>query len=73
MVRVVVPISGVATPGNWYEWGLGLNWKPAAPVLIRPELRFDYFTSTTGQSSAVFAEGTKNQLISFMVDFIFKF
>ncbi|MBX9654360.1 porin [bacterium] len=70
----VIPLTGVLTPGNWYEWALGLNWKPAAPVLIRPELRFDYFDSTVaGQSNNAFGAGTSPRQMTAIVDFIFKF
>jgi hypothetical protein len=33
--------------GNYYEMAAGLNWKPRANFLIRPEVRYDWYDGTT--------------------------
>ncbi len=35
-------------PGSFYETSLGLNWKPNANIVVRPEIRYDWYTGPGG-------------------------
>jgi hypothetical protein len=56
-------------PGNFYEITLGTNYSPNPNVLIRPGVRFDFYSG----SAKPFDDGTKNNQILFGVDAILRF
>ena len=56
-------------PGNFYEITLGTNYTPTPNVLIRPGVRFDFYSG----SAKPFDDGTKNNQILFGVDAILRF
>ena len=40
--------SGHGFAGNFYELTAGLNWRPQANVIFRPEVRYDYYDGGAG-------------------------
>jgi hypothetical protein len=58
--------------GNYHEMSAGLNWKPRANFLIRPELRYDWFNGSTGGGDP-FNNGTATTQLSGGCDVIFTF
>lgn len=52
--------NNVATPGgyagNFYEVSLGLNWTPHANLIVRPEVRYDWYEGVGDP----FGDGTAN-------------
>lgn len=63
------PIAGASFPGNFYEVTLGLNYKPNANIVIRPEVRWDWYDGLANQNGGVpvtfpYNDGTsKNQFL----------
>jgi len=58
--------------GNYYEATWGVNYKPHANVILRPELRYDWYEGTlTG--GAPFNDGQNRGQFSGGFDFIFTF
>lgn len=67
-VRVSGPGIGNMTagnyPGDFFEITLGLNWQPSRNVMIRPELRWDWFDKHGhGDSNPYDAGGRHNQFM----------
>jgi hypothetical protein len=59
--------------GNFYETSVGLNWKPNPNIVVRPELRWDWFDGTNlGAGPAPFA-GDRNDQFVFGMDMIITF
>lgn len=44
----------VGVPGSYYETTFGLNWSPCDCIIIRPEIRWDWFKAKDGGSSKVY-------------------
>jgi hypothetical protein len=67
------PLSGFA--GNFYEVTAGLTWKPNANVMVRPEIRYDWYdgpaSATTNQLP--FDSGTKANQFLFATDLVVTF
>src|SRR5690606_1023500 len=40
--------TGGGFAGDFYEVSIGANWKPHANVLVRPELRWDWYDGPAG-------------------------
>ena len=55
--------------GNFYQASVGLNWTPASNVLVRPELRWDWFEGTGLPYDGL----TKDEQFTGAVDAIFMF
>lgn len=71
-VRVVSPdFNGAA--GDYYEVTLGLNYKPHANVVIRPELRWDWYNGNAAAGNRPFNNGQSNSQFAGGVDAIFTF
>ena len=53
-----------ATPGgyagNFYEISLGLNWTPHANLIVRPEVRYDWYEGEQLNGAAPFGDGTES-------------
>ena len=65
-------IGGFASRGNYYAATLGLNYKPNANVIIRPEVRYDWFEESNATTAVPpFAGGTEDEQLMTGVDFIF--
>ncbi|MCA9248079.1 MAG: outer membrane beta-barrel protein [Planctomycetales bacterium] len=59
------------TVGNYYEATFGLNYKPHANVIVRPELRFDWADVEAG--ALPYNGGTADEQTSGGLDIIFTF
>ena len=59
--------------GNFYELTAGLNWKPRESIVIRPELRYDWFAGSSMPGSQPFNDGTEDQQFSGGFDLIVLF
>jgi hypothetical protein len=60
--------------GNFYELTLGLNWKPHPNLIVRPEVRWDWYDGTPNQQGLLpFDSGAKDQQFLFAVDMIVTF
>jgi hypothetical protein len=58
--------------GNYYEMSAGLNWKPRANFLIRPELRYDWYSGTAAGGNP-FDDGQATTQLSGGCDVIFTY
>jgi hypothetical protein len=63
----VMPTPG---PGVYHDITLGLNYKPNERVIIRPEMRWDWFDGDTGVGPGPFGNGTKRSQFMTAVDVI---
>jgi len=45
-VRADNPVAGASFVGDFYEISTGLNWTPTANLVVRPEIRWDWFEGT---------------------------
>jgi putative OmpL-like beta-barrel porin-2 len=59
--------------GNFYNLTAGVNWKPHANFVFRPEVRYDWFAGTFQPGGLPFDNGTKDEQLSFGFDAIFHF
>lgn len=59
--------------GSYYATTVGLNWKPNANVIVRPEARFEKFDGIYGNGSTPYAEGTHDDCVFYGIDAIFTF
>ena len=57
--------------GDFYEATLGLQWRPAKNLLIRPELRYDWQGHNNGANA--FAGGTKSNQLLFATDIVLQY
>jgi len=69
--RVITGPPGNA--GNYYEVTGGLNWKPLDNLIVRPELRYDWYEGTIGADGAPFGNGQHTTQFSGGLDFIVTF
>jgi hypothetical protein len=67
-VRVVQGNSG-----NYFEMATGVNWKPHANVMVRPELRYDWYQGPVGANGNPFNNTNATSQMSGGCDFIFTF
>jgi hypothetical protein len=42
-VRPGNPLAAGGFAGNFYDIALGLNWSPHANIMVRPEVRWDWY------------------------------
>jgi hypothetical protein len=68
-VRATNPINGSSFVGNFYEVSMGLNWTPNNNVIVRPELRWDWFDGT----GLPYDDGTKDDQFTAGFDAILVF
>jgi hypothetical protein len=60
--------------GDFYELSLGLNWRPNLNVVLRPEVRWDWYNGTTNlQGELPFADGAKDNQFLLGMDLIVTF
>ena len=74
----VVPGKGwPALPGfagNFYELTLGLNWRPHTNLLVRPEVRWDWYDGTRNLAGELpFDDGSSDHQFTFATDMIVTF
>jgi len=70
--RVPVNAAGDANAGNYFEVTWGLNYSPCDCLMIRPELRYDWFKGDTANGDP-FDNNTKTAQVSGGFDLIYKF
>jgi hypothetical protein len=58
--------------GNYNEMAMGVNWKPRANFLVRPEVRYDWYNGTTAGGNP-FDNGNATTQLSGGFDVIFTF
>jgi hypothetical protein len=59
--------------GNYFEMATGVNWKPHANFMVRPELRYDWYQGTVGAVGNPFNNGNATSQLSGGCDVIFTF
>jgi hypothetical protein len=59
--------------GNYYELTAGFNWKPHANIMIRPEIRYDWYEGFANATALPFNDGTATTQLSGGFDAIFTF
>ncbi|MEN6450153.1 MAG: porin [Thermoguttaceae bacterium] len=65
-------LSGFA--GNFYEMTFGLNWRPNANVIFRPEIRYDWYDGQTNAGGLLpFNNGESSSQLLVAADLIFTF
>ncbi|HWP01284.1 MAG TPA: porin [Methylococcus sp.] len=70
-VRVLSPAREASTfldPGSYYAITAGLNWRPAAWLMLRPNLRYDWSEGTDA-----FSAGSRNSQLLFSADILLNF
>jgi hypothetical protein len=71
--------SGHGFAGNFYELTAGLNWRPQANVIFRPEVRYDWYDGAAGgyapsnQPGLPFNDGRSNSQLLTAADLILVF
>jgi hypothetical protein len=56
-------------PGNFFSLTVGPNWLPTENLLVRPELRWDFYDG----NAQPYADGTRSQQLMLGFDIILKF
>jgi hypothetical protein len=60
--------------GNFYELTAGVNWKPRERLIVRPELRWDWYSGNPdGLGRLPYNTGERSQQFTFATDIIIKF
>ncbi len=60
--------------GTFTEWTTGLNWRPHPNLVIRPELRCDWYSGSTNMQGALpFGDGKRSEQVTLATDFILTF
>ncbi len=67
---VVNPTPG---PGEYYDLTLGLNYKPNSNLIVRPEIRWDWFDADAGVGPGPFGNGSDRNQFMAAVDVIVTF
>jgi hypothetical protein len=65
--------SGRGYAGNFYGITGGLNWRPIANLVVRPECRWDWFDGPPGPVGLPFDGGNEDSQFTFGVDAIITF
>ena len=66
---------GFASRGDYYSFGVGFNYQPNANLIIRPEVRADYFEATQagGMTVLPFDGGAEDEQLTLGIDAIYTF
>lgn len=60
--------------GSFSELTMGLNWRPHPNLVVRPEIRWDWYTGTTNVAGQLpFDDGLRSDQFLFAVDAVFTF
>ena len=60
--------------GDFTELTMGLNWRPNANILVRPEARWDWYDGTTDVHGGLpYTNGSRNNMFSFATDLVLTF
>ena len=71
--RVVVNNAGTGNAGDYYGVTWGLNYRPHANVVVRPELRYDWYNGNFASGAQPFNDGADDEQFSGGFDFIVTF
>ncbi|MBN1854494.1 MAG: porin [Pirellulales bacterium] len=66
-------VNNYDDPGDYYALTAGLNYRPNPNLIIRPEIRADWFDATNPGATLPFADNTSDDQFSAAFDFIFTF
>ena len=64
---------GLGPAGNYYNTSVGVNWRPHANLVFRPELRVDWFGGQAAAGNLPYNSGQDDQQLSGGFDVIFTF
>ena len=64
---------GIGPAGNYYNCTAGINWRPHANLVFRPELRVDWFGGRAAAGNLPFDNGQRDEQLSGGFDVIFTF
>jgi hypothetical protein len=64
------PITGTGFQGDFYEVTAGLNWTPRQNIIVRPEVRWDWFEADAGITKMPYDAGDRNSQFLFGCDLI---
>ncbi len=68
------PSGAPGYAGDFSELTLGVNWKPKANILVRPEVRWDWYDGTTNAAASLpFDGGNSDQQFTFATDVVVMF
>jgi len=62
--------DGRGFAGDFFELTCGLLWKPHPNILVRPEIRWDWYQGPAGPTGLPFNDGTKSNQFLFATDLI---
>jgi hypothetical protein len=65
--------NGWGFVGNFYELTAGLTWHPHPNLIVRPEVRYDWFDGPAGPTGLPFGGGTQEDQLTFGLDAILTF
>jgi len=65
--------GGPGFAGDFYEVTMGLNWRPNANIVVRPEVRWDWYNGTPAGGQLPFDDGNKDTQFLFATDVIVAF
>lgn len=65
--------SGRGFAGNFFDITAGLNWRPHANLVVRPECRWDWYDGPAGPTGLPFDGGNEANQFTFGVDAIVTF
>ncbi|MBY0586271.1 porin [bacterium] len=70
-----LPLNRVGYEGSFFQLTVGPKWTPNPNLIVRPNLRFDWFTgeATNGGGLRPFDDGTRNTQILLGTDVIIRF
>ncbi len=67
------PIVPFGFAGNFYNVTFGANWKPTANLMVRPEVRLDWYEGISGFGPRPFDDGSDDEQVSFALDVVYRF
>jgi hypothetical protein len=62
--------NGRGFAGDFFDLTLGLNWRPHANVVVRPEARWDWYDGPAGPTGFPFDAGASDDQFTFAADVI---
>jgi hypothetical protein len=63
-------LHGASFPGSFYEITAGLDWKPRQNILVRPEVRWDWYDASGPVQQLPFDSGDRASQFLFAIDMI---
>ncbi len=69
-VRPSNVLNGESFPGNFYEFTAGLNWKPRENLVVRPEVRWDWYDASGAVAPLPYDSGDLDEQFMFGIDMI---